>query len=111
MNKTVLIAAVSLALSSAAFAGGTHSKRSSAAPRDTASAVTMKDCQMLSVASARKTCEQSAERGNGGIDAAAVGMSSDASASGQMSGGTRLGEEPTKSNNTSDPATYGDMQR
>ena len=117
MNKTLLItAAISLALSSTAFAGGNQSKRSSAA-HPTASEITVQDCQMLRVESARKTCMQSAERGNGGIDAAAVGMSSDASASGALSGGTNLRIErsltvpPGYSSETNDPATYRDAPR
>jgi uncharacterized protein YdeI (BOF family) len=115
MNKTLLIAAaVSLALSGTAFAGGSHAKRS-AAPKTSASEITQKDCQMLTVESARAACMQSAVRGNGGIDSAAVGMSSDAAATGQLSGGLNidrpLTQPPGYSSETSDPATYNDAPR
>jgi hypothetical protein len=110
MNKPMLIAAaISLALSGTAFAGGGKDAKRSAQGQ-TASAITMKDCQMLTVASARKACEQSAERGNGGIDSAAVGMSSDVTGSG-LTAGSGLSETPSRSNDTSDPATYSTTPR
>ncbi|MDB5867227.1 MAG: hypothetical protein JWO70_5033 [Betaproteobacteria bacterium] len=119
MNRTLVVAAaVALAVSGAAFAKGSHSKRA-AATGTTASEITQKDCQMLSVESARAACMRAAVRGNGGIDSAAVGMSSDASAGGQVGSGSKAAsrsggaspETPSRSNETSDPATYRDMPR
>jgi hypothetical protein len=114
MKKTLLIvSAFSLVLSGAAFAGGAKHAKRSAAPHESASAVTMQDCQMLTVSSARKSCEQHAERGNGGIDSAAVGMSSDASGGGSVGlrSDTSIANPPGYSAQTGDPATYSNSPR
>ena len=83
MHRILLVAAaVSLAFSGSVLAGGTkHLKRGAAISQgSTSTQITLGDCQMLSVSSARIACERSASRGNGGIDSAAVAPGASATA-------------------------------
>jgi hypothetical protein len=100
MNKVLCIsAAVALALSSAAFAGG-KSKHGASAQTTTSSdaQISMSDCSMLRVKSARNECMRHA-RANGGMHSgAAIGATGDR-ASGSVQGGAM-----------SDPAAGADRQ-
>jgi len=112
MNKSLCIsAAIAMALSGAAFAkGGAHSRSSASAAMPTESAqFTQKDCEMLSVASARDACMQSAARSNGGVDAAAVGSTTGSSmrpGPGSQAGATSI-EADKRSNAGIDPSAVG----
>ena len=114
MNKALLIsAAVSLALSGAAFAGG-WSKASASTAISAEQTFTDSDCQMLTVDSARSACMQSAQRSGGGSDAG-VGMTSGRSAMGETEGGTidakkRKGKRKKNTSN-SDDSPYREEQR
>ena len=99
MNKALLIsAAISLALSGAAFAkGGAHSKSSASTgtSAEQTAQFTENDCQMLTVESARSACLQSA-RSSGGSDASAVGTTSGQSGVGEGAGGSTQAKSKTK---------------
>lgn len=111
MNKALCIsAAVAMALSAAAYAKGGAQSKSSASSATTESAqFTEKDCQMLSVPSARAACMQSAVRSNGGIDAAAVARTTGGTTMGQGTGATggASANANARSNAGIDPSAVG----
>lgn len=103
MSKALCIsAAIAMALSGTAIAGGTKVKSSAATGMSQSAQFSQKDCEMLSVKSARQACMQSAVRSEGGIDASAVGGTSGAGA--MAEGRMQLKSDAAMEN--SSPSTY-----
>ena len=115
MKPTLLITgAVALALSSAAFAGGSAARQSSARP-PSSPVFTAKDCEMLTIKSARSSCLRSAmHRENA---ATAMGMSSGMSGAGQLRSDSSIGGLPSPdlpqafSGDPTDPKTFRDTPK
>jgi hypothetical protein len=87
MNKALYVsAALALALSGTAFAGGAkHSKSSAGADTSASAQISAADCEQLSVASAKAACLRSANAG--AKSSTAIGASDSAPASGLAGGG------------------------